>query len=178
VDAETGLVDWVFGAGGDFELVDPTGAPLGDDQFPQCQHGLDPSADGTRLLVYDNGRDRAESRVAEYLLDREARRATLAWTWTDGWHGIFFGDADPLPDGSVLVTQGHALCGDSTGERTVIVKLDPEHHEQWRWAFVDPRIALNRSELLDGCEVFAHPEQCPALEPRWAELAPSFGVEG
>jgi outer membrane protein assembly factor BamB len=175
IDATTGQVEWVFGPGGDFALFDTAGDPLPDEQFTQCQHGLDVSADGRRLLAYDNGRERDASRVVEYALDPEAVRATLSWEWTDGWRENILGDADWLPDGDVLVTQGHPECYDGPGDRTEIVKVDPATGtERWRFAFVDPWMAVYRSELLDGCALLANVGQCRDLEPRWAELAPRF----
>jgi hypothetical protein len=169
IDVTSGEVEWVFGEGGDFELD-------GGSRYTQCQHGLDVSADGTRMLAYDNGRDRGESRVVEYELDQTSLTASEVWSWTDGWYESLVGDVDWLADGTVLVTQAHSECyGES--DRSEVVQVDPATgDERWRLAFVDPLIALYRSELVDGCELFANVGQCPALEARWAELAPAFGL--
>jgi outer membrane protein assembly factor BamB len=176
IDVATGSVDWTFGRGGDFELVDPAGQPLPDDHFPQCQHGLEVSEDGTRLLVYDNGRTRKTSRAVEYALDPAAGRATELWSWTDGWYEDTMGDVDWLPGGTVLVTQGHPECW-SEGDRTELVEIDPATgQERWRFTFLDEWDAAYRGERLGGCELFSNVGQCPALEPRWEELAPRFGL--
>ncbi|MEQ1565467.1 MAG: aryl-sulfate sulfotransferase, partial [Myxococcota bacterium] len=169
IDVATGATDWVFGAGRDFTLVDPGGAPLPDGRYTQCQHGLDVSDDGTSVLAYDNGRQRGESRVVEYGIDGLV--ATERWAWTDGWYESLLGDADWLPDGSVLVTQAHSECyGES--DRSEIVRIDPTTGaETWRMAFEDEQMAIYRSEWIDGCRWFGNVGQCPALEPRWAELA-------
>lgn len=172
IDAATGHTRWVFGPNGDFSLVDAGGQPLPDSEFSQCQHGLEMSPDGTRLLVYDNGRDRSESRAAEYGLDPAAGVATLLWTWTDGWKEATLGDVDRLPNGNVLVTQGHPDCW-SPGDRSEVVEVDPATNAvAWRLSFVDPSDAIYRSERLDGCEIFGNVGLCPALEARWAALAP------
>lgn len=175
IDATTQTVRWIFGAGGDFRLVDPAGAPLDDGEFTQCQHGLEVSADGTGILAYDNGRERDESRVVAYTLDAAAGVATRDWTWTDSWHEGTLGDVDWLPNGNVLVTEGHGDCW-SNGDRSEIVEFDPATGETgWRLSFDDPADAIYRAQRLDGCEVFANVGRCVALEPRWAELAPSLG---
>jgi hypothetical protein len=175
VDLATGAVDWVFGPGGDFALQDADGDPLPDALFSQCQHGLEVSADGTRLLIYDNGWDRGTSRAAEFALDEAAGVATLLWSWTDGWYEELLGDVDWLPGGTVLVTQAHPECYSDEG-LTSAVEIDPvTGEERWRMTFLDEWHAAYRSQRLDGCELFSNVGQCAALELRWGELAPSFG---
>ena len=58
-----------------FDLVDADGDRLRDENFPQCQHGLE--IDGDTLLVYDNGTENGWSRATEYTLDVPAGVSTL-----------------------------------------------------------------------------------------------------
>jgi Arylsulfotransferase (ASST) len=170
IDLATRRVDWALGPGGDFAYVGANGPT-------SCQHGLEVSEDGTKILAYDNGVDRGESRALEYTLDLAARTATVDWTWTDGWYEPLLGDVDWLPNGDVLVTQGHPECFNAEG-LTSIVQIDPlAGEERWRMTFPDQWHAAYRSERLDGCALFSNVGACSALEPRWAELAGAFGLE-
>lgn len=173
IDPVGAHVEWTLGIGDDFALVDPAGAPLPDEEFAQCQHGVE--VDGDRLLVYDNGQDRKTSRAAEYVVDPAAGTATLAWTWTDGWFERTLGDVDWLPGGNVLVTQAHPSCWSDVGT-SGIVEIDPASGaEISRMAFPDPDDALYRAERIDGCALFASAKHCPQVAERLAELAPILG---
>lgn len=172
IDVATGDVDWVFGDDGDLALIDEVGQPLPREQFTQCQHGLEVSDDGTRLLAYDNGIGRAASRAVEYAIDAESRVAQRLWQWDgEGWFEGSLGDVDRLPNGDVLLTRAHPECW-SYGSPSAILMFDPvSGDEHWRMSFLDPEDAIYRSEWLDGCALFSNVGQCAALEPRWAELA-------
>jgi hypothetical protein len=172
IDPVAGVVEWVLGAGGDFALVDHGGRPLGDDEFSQCQHGLEVAGD--RVLFYDNGWYRGRSRASEYEVDPESRIARLVWTWEDDWFESTLGDADWLPGGRVLVTKAHPSCW-SYGAPSEIVELDPlTGIAASRLSFADPDAAIYRAERIDGCALFADTSTCPALAERLAELAPAF----
>jgi len=91
LDPATDTVATRLGHQGDLALVDPTGAPLPDDQWFFHSHAPTTTPDG-RWLVYDNGNVRAGqvegdapySRIIELDVDPEAGQATLHWASTDG----------------------------------------------------------------------------------------------
>jgi len=103
IDRATGDVLWRFGEEGDFQLVQGT--------WQYHQHSPQWQADGT-LLLYDNGNanpnleDALEtSRAVRYAIDTEAMTVTQVWEdEAEDFLSIIAGDADRLPDGSVLVT--------------------------------------------------------------------------
>jgi hypothetical protein len=125
--------------------------------------------------VYDNGTDRpggSYSRVAEYELDLDAREATLLWSWTEpGWYDPIVGDADWLPNGHVLVTQGFNRCLDFFGDDvSELVELQPPDTVVWRMTWPTRDHTVYRSERYDGCAVFANARYCPAVADRIAAL--------
>jgi len=171
VDMDTDEVVWRLGAGGDFELVDTTGKRLLDAEWPQCVHGAE--VVGGRLLVYDNGVRRLESRVTEMVLDTQEWTATQTWTWTEeGFFEKSLGDADYLDDGTVLVGKAHVECLDeSHGHTTEVVGLDPESGETpWRMTFSRPDDTIYRAEVIDACDVFPNNRWCPEVASRLDEL--------
>lgn len=174
VDRATGERTHVFGAGGDFALSDVSGAPLPDREFPWVQHGPDHHPDG-RVLLYDNGVGRpggGTSRVAEYLLDLRTNEATLLWSWTEpGWNATVVGDADWLPNGNVLVTQGFSVCAELLpNDVSEIVELRPPDTVVSRWTWPNAQWGVYRSERYDGCSVFHNARWCDDLAARWEAL--------
>jgi Arylsulfotransferase (ASST) len=169
VDPISGSIEWTFGPGGDFTLVDTDGNVLPDVEFSSCQHGLE--VEGNRLLVYDNGWSRYQSRIAEYELDTTTMTATLLWTWTDGWYTCCLGDADYLDSGRVLLSQASFGCGSTP---TKIIEIVPETGEVASTVTLRRTDASYRAERLDGCELFANAAYCPAVAARAAELEPLF----
>jgi Arylsulfotransferase (ASST) len=167
VDAATGDIEWTFGPGGDFSLIGPGGSPLPDTEFSSCQHGLEVSDDGTRLLVYDNGWDSGQSRIVEYAIDQVTHEAQLLWDWTDGWYNCCLGDADYLSNGRVTLTQAYGACGGTPSKQ---IELDPATLEVASTITLRPSDGTYRSERLDGCELFAHTGYCSALGARNTEL--------
>jgi hypothetical protein len=103
IDRATGDVLWRLGEEGDFQLTGGT--------WPYHQHSPEWQADGT-LLLYDNGvanpnlDDALErSRAVRYAIDTSAMTVTQAWEdEAEDFLSIIAGDADRLPDGSILVT--------------------------------------------------------------------------
>ena len=103
IDRQSGDVLWRLGSEGDFALDQGTW------QFHQ--HSPEWQADGT-LLLYDNGLGNPElpfpeetSRAVRYALDTDAMTATQVWEdGAEDFMTIIAGDADRLPDGSILVT--------------------------------------------------------------------------
>ncbi|MFT4622383.1 MAG: hypothetical protein ACI8PZ_001039 [Myxococcota bacterium] len=176
IDPGTGEVDFWLGAGGPIRLVDADGQPLPDSDWPQCQHGVDLSGPDT-LLLYDNGRQRRESRIVELALDLEAGTATPTWTWTDGWHERTLGDVDPLGPGRALITQAHPECWSPTGERSRVLEVDRATGEVvWELEFDSERAGIYRSEKIDGC-AFPSIHTCDAAAARWQALEPVLGLD-
>lgn len=173
IDRATGERTHVFGRYGDFALLDTTGEPLPDAEFPYVQHGPDYQDD--RVLLYDNGTGRpggSYSRVAEYQLDLVTLEATLLWSWTeDGWYDQILGDADYLPNGNVLVTQGFNACVDLFGNDTSeIIELSPPAGQVWRLQWPNRNWTTYRSQRYDGCDVFSNARYCEDVAERLAEL--------
>jgi hypothetical protein len=174
IDVPGGTVAWKFGVGGDFALQDPDGAPLPDDDFPQCQHGIE--VDGDELLVYDNGQTRGESRAEIFSLDPTKGVATREWVWTEpGWFEDTLGDIDRLGEDRILVVEAHPECWAPARRRTSIVEVvQSTGAVAARTTFPDRDDAIYRAQRLGGCDVFANTRFCPALAARAAALAPLF----
>ncbi len=101
---------------GDFTFVPP------ESQFSDA-HDPEIHADGT-ILLYDNGgyaglgggNSNFHSRVVEYKIDETAKTATRTWEfpgsfnvdawYKNTWYAPFWGDADVLPNGNILITAG------------------------------------------------------------------------
>jgi hypothetical protein len=112
---------WQFGG----EHSDFPSLPMAD----RMAHGHFSQAFDDRLLVFDNGTghgplDRDHSRVVEYRLDEQGRRAELVWSYDDprGWVTGFLGDAKRLPGGNTLVVWS------STG---LLTEVDPTGEVVW-----------------------------------------------
>src|SRR5690606_22984185 len=71
-----------------------------------------------------------QTRAVEYQIDEEAKTATLVWEWpgdfdTPAWYKTelyvpFWGDADRLPNGNVLITAGRRGGTEETPNSRVI----------------------------------------------------------
>lgn len=160
IDTTDNHILWRFGYGGDFTLVDPSGAPLSDDHFQQGQHGID--VNGDRIVMYDNGYWRGYSRAVEYSLDTTTMTATENWVWTDpGWYEQALGDVDWLPDNHILVTQAHIQCY-WPGRQQQVVEVDLTTGEPiWRLTWEDLVDAGYRAERMDPCDIFGDVQYCP-----------------
>jgi outer membrane protein assembly factor BamB len=178
IDATNGDPVWRFGHGGDFTLEDAAGQPLSTDEFPKCQHGVD--TDGSTLLIYDNGFDRGFTRVVEFELDTERMVATKTWDWRDdGFWEEYHGGAEWLtPDHQrVLVVEAHNACGDDADRATQIVEVDRATDEAvHRLTLRDVGHWVYNAHRVDGCELFANAEACPAIAERVEELRPILGL--
>ena len=105
---------WFLGAGGDFAFS-PANSVFKDEHDPELH------ADGT-MLIYDNGglamgsTSGYHSRVVEYKLDEGMKKATLVWEfpgtfavdawYKNDWYTPYWGDADRLANGNVLINAG------------------------------------------------------------------------
>jgi hypothetical protein len=178
IDVASGEPLWKFGKDGDFVLVDPSGQPLPDDAFPQCQHGL--QMDGTHLLVYDNGHDRERTRAVEYELDLARRVATQTWVWEDdGFFEPYHGGVDWLtPDHRrVLVAESANGCQGAEARHSQVVEVDRDTGEVvHRLVLRDLGNWIYRAHRVDGCELFANAARCPRLAERLEELRPVLGL--
>lgn len=149
-------------------VEDADGTPLTDADLPQCTHGIDVYDDGTRMVVYDNGRERLQSSASEWILDVDARTATRSFMWTEpGWYEFILGDVDDLGDGRLLVTQARKTC-DEPATSVEVVRETGE--VAVRTTFPDG--SVYRSERIDGCRLFGSARDCPATAARLAEVAP------
>jgi hypothetical protein len=178
IDVTTSQPLWRFGAGGDFQLVDTHGHPLGDDEYPQCQHGL--QMDGTHLFVYDNGEDRGYTRAVEYTLDTDTMVATETWSWVDDepFVGIIHGGVEWLtPDHErVLVVEAGSDCAEG-GRHSQIVEIDRRDDTVvQRLVLGDEHDWMYRAHRIDGCDLFANARFCPSLATRLDELRPALGL--
>jgi hypothetical protein len=113
---DQGIV-WILGGqgGGDFTF-DPASASFDDQHDPKIY------SDGTVLLYNNRGAnlrqpDGVTSRVLQVKLDESAKQATLDWEfpgsftgvdsfYTTTWYTPYWGDADRLANGDVLVVAG------------------------------------------------------------------------
>lgn len=166
IDPDTDTISWRLGAGGDFELLDPQGEALPDEEWFYGQH--DPELDFPSLLVHDNGWSRPGedyTRAVEYELDLDAMTATRVWSYTEpGWYEPIWGDVDRLPSGHVLIAQGHCYdCGAGDPERrTAIIEVDPATNEVlWRLDMPGERDAVYRADAVPGCAAFSNRRYCP-----------------
>jgi hypothetical protein len=148
IERESGEIVWRLGGSYDETSIGP-----GDFTFspPEAQfsdaHEPEFHDDGT-LLLYDNGGyvmggggQNYHSRVIEYRLDEAARTATRTWEfpgdfavddwYKQDWYTPFWGDADRLPNGNVLVTAGVR----SQSASTRIFEVTREGEVVWELTF-------------------------------------------
>ncbi len=155
IDVETDQIDWRFGYGGDFALVDDLDAAepveLDPRRWAFQQHApewLQRQGSRTRFLVYDNGVRRPDEngdpdsseqygRVVEFEIDEETLLATVRFEYGSAdeedpshWYCHQLGDADMLPDGDAfLFPKGYTPF--------MAEILYPEGVERWRYSCPD-----------------------------------------
>jgi len=130
-EGPAGELLWSFGARGEMAL---------DGEPPYHQHAMELQADGTSILLYDNGNFRPGSvsaqgsepnysRAVLYDVDVEANEATQVWehrdTWADGRpiYTPFLGDVDRLGNGNVLVTHGGGSTAQGAFQANIVEVL-------------------------------------------------------
>lgn len=167
IDETTQEAVWLFGLDLGWTIEDHLGNPLSDDDFPQCQHGLEVDETGDRLLVYDNGNIRAESRASEWVLDPTTLTATRTWNWTEaGWYENILGDIDWITEDRILVTKA-SLFG------TELVEVDRSTRAVAN-RYNMPTGSMYRSERYFGCDLFSSVAECETRAERYEELRGLF----
>lgn len=150
IDPRTDQVLDQLGWGGDFAMSDP---------WFSGQH--DPEWDGDRVLLHDNGVLTRRTRIVELALDGTS--AEVAWEWTEpGWYEPLWGDADRLPDGSILVARGHCgFCPDAGSGPSSVRMVEPATGAvSFDLSLPDRSWAIYRAERVDGCDLFDLKSRC------------------
>ncbi len=177
IDGDDGSLLWQLGAGLGWTVLDESGAPMSDQQLPQCQHGAE-ALGGDAFLIYDNGQLRQQSSLSEWRIDGATKTAQRTFYWTeDGWNEPFLGDADDLGNGRALITQADVGCPDPKEAflHSRITEVDrATGRVASRMTFPEATDGTYRSQRIDGCALFSSAEACPAVAERIAELAPLF----
>lgn len=161
IERASGELVWRLGGSYDETSLGP-----GDFTFepPEARfsdaHEPDLHEDGT-LLLYDNGgyaglggdTRNFRSRVLEYRLDQTAMRATQSFefpgtfnvdSWfTNDWYTPFWGDADRLPNGNILVTAGVR----SSTASSRLFEITREGEVVWQLTF-PPNAGLYKAQRL------------------------------
>ena len=167
IDEATHEALWLLGQGLGWTVLDANGSPLPDSALPQCQHGLEVDSTGDTLLVYDNGRNRVESRASEWHIDGTTKTATRLWNWTEpGWFESILGDIDWLDNDRVLVTQASLFSPE-------IVEVD-RATGQVASRFTVASSAMYRAHRYNGCDFFSSVDECDATAERYDELRGLF----
>ena len=160
IDRETGDLTWTLGPGGDFELQDADGTPLGEKGWWSGLHSVQASDD--TVIFIDNGQDANASRVMEVAYDTKTMIATVIWEYDDeGWFDRIWGDADILPNDNILLTISNSSC--SSHEFTSL-EIDRDSKEEIsRFSIPSMSYTGYRTERLDGCAIFANSRFCDKL---------------
>jgi len=107
IDRSSGNLVWLFGEEGDFELEGP-GKWLYHPHAPQL-------LDNGNIMLFDNGNlrpgvphEKLYSRAVEYSIDEANMTARQVWEYqgAEPFYSQFVGDADRLPNGNVLISDG------------------------------------------------------------------------
>ena len=122
VGRQTGELQWVIGEDDPNTQGDDAWPFLvldGPGFYPSQQHSAEPVGDGG-VILYDNGVVRGQSRAVEYQLDPQSGKVTQVWEYSDPdfdppLFARTIGDANLLPSGTVLVTDGAAEDQDADG---------------------------------------------------------------
>jgi len=118
--------------------------------------------DGDTILMYDNGKRGATTRVLEFTFDEETQVATTEFQWTENWRESIWGGVDPVGDDRILVARGHCIdCSGGGPGRSELIELDRDSRDVvWRMGFVDDDVGLYRARAVDGCSIFTTDRYC------------------
>ncbi|MGI6395036.1 MAG: aryl-sulfate sulfotransferase [bacterium] len=154
IDMESGEILWTFGRDGGFVLSS-------DIEHPWFEYAHAPKIAGNKILFYDNGTfDRGFSRVIEYEVDFENLKAETTFSYDgseDGgmWFSEYWGDADYLPNGNILVTAGiYDLSGYSrifeiTKEGEKVWDFFMQKEETWMYSLYNSQKFVPPLKTLD-----------------------------
>lgn len=175
IDRETKEITHIIGHNSAFALLDTAGDALPASKWFYFQHDPEITPDG-RILLHDNGQGRPGprySRVAEFQIDFDAMTLTQLWEWTEpGWHNLYLGDADRLPNGNVLIATGYFWCLSGINGGSSLIEINPEQGDVvWRLDWNQPYHAVYRAERLSGCDVFANAKECDTIRARIEALS-------
>lgn len=161
-DLDTGARQWLLGPEGDFTLT--------AGEWFWHQHAPMWIPDG-RILIYDNGNDRPGgggeapySRAVMFTLDEQAMTAAQVWEHRFSQapdFAPFLGDADLLPEGNVLVTDGGLVqdpqqlpFNPANVKLARIYEVTPAGEEVAVWTIGGPdagtSFSVYRAERIDG----------------------------
>ena len=136
-------LEWILGTPANWEspFAEKRLTPVGEVTWPYHQHSPQWQDDGT-LLLYDNGLGNPglpgpmeTSRAVRYAVD--SGTMTVAQVWEDeaeDFMAPIAGDADRLPDGSILVTDSSIDMGIGMIHATVR-EIDEETSATPQWSF-------------------------------------------
>lgn len=135
----------------------PTTSQYSDTHDPEIHD------DGT-ILIFDNGGYNQSmfpggttyhSRAVEYKIDEAKKTATLAWefpgtfsvdTWyKNNWYNAYFGDADRLANGNVLITAGSVSANNGDARVFEVMKADGKVVWEFR---LDASFGVYRAERV------------------------------
>jgi arylsulfate sulfotransferase len=121
--AGDGTVLWRLGKDGDFQIASSDPSP-----WFSHQHDANFEADGTTLLVFDDGNARfatdknAHSRGQALSIDEKNRTATLLLNADLGSYSQALGSAQKLPNGDYHFDDGFIFVVDSSGKANTIAQ--------------------------------------------------------
>jgi len=150
VDMDLKNVVWTFGKDGDFEMIS-------DHPDPWFEFAHAPEIFGTDrndILFYDNGSDeRGYSRVIKYRIDEVNMTAQVIFEF-DGsdigkkWFTPFWGDADNMENGNIVVTAGNF----ENQEESRIFEVTPDGEIVWEIVLVQPEQENLMISLYNSCK--------------------------
>jgi hypothetical protein len=140
-------------------VFSPTTSQYSDTHDPEFH------ADDSTLLVFDNGgystgfggpTTTYHSRAVEYKIDENAKTATLVWefpgnfnvdSWyKNNWYNAYFGDADRLANGNVLIAAGSV--SQNTGDARVFEVQKADGKVVWEFK-LPASFGVYRAERID-----------------------------
>ena len=165
VDRDSGEVLWKLSYNDDFTMLSADGSAGNTSDWFFSQHAPEFTEDS--VLVYDNSTSNPSggaTRALELSLDQQTMTVQVLWEYTeDGWAEPYWGDADDIGGGHVLIAVGHCEDCESANpdNRSTIVEVDRATHEPvWRIDFPAMGDALYRAQRIGGCDIFNNERYC------------------